>query len=164
ASSSADCFWRAIEACRLAVRYMTPVVLLSDGFLANGSEPWRLPQLGDLPDFPVQFAANPLGFQPYAPDTQTLARPLAIPGTPGLEHRIGGIEKQDGSGNVSYDPANHDHMVRTRAEKVARIARELPALEVHGDPEGGPLLVLGWGSTGGAITGAVNLARREGLA
>ncbi len=164
ASSSADCFWRAIEACRLAVRYMTPVVLLSDGFLANGSEPWRLPELGDLPDFPVEFAANPLGFQPYARDTETLARPWAIPGTPGLEHRIGGIEKQDGSGNVSYDPANHDHMVRTRAEKVARIARELPALEVHGDPEGGPLLVLGWGSTGGAITGAVNLARREGLA
>ncbi len=164
ASSPGDCFEMGIEACRLAVRCMTPVVLLSDGYLANGAEPWRLPDVSRLPDFPVEFHDSPVGFAPYARDPETLARPWAIPGTPGLEHRIGGIEKQDGSGNVSYDPANHDHMVRMRAEKVARIARDIPALEVHGDPEGGPLLVLGWGSTAGAITGAVNLARREGLA
>jgi 2-oxoglutarate ferredoxin oxidoreductase subunit alpha len=164
ASSPGDCFEMGIEACRLAVRYMTPVVLLSDGYLANGAEPWRLPDVARLPDFPVEFHDSPVGFAPYARDPGTLARPWAIPGTPGLEHRIGGIEKQDGSGNVSYDPVNHDHMVRLRAEKVARIAQDIPALEVHGDPEGGPLLVLGWGSTAGAITGAVNLARREGLA
>ncbi|KAB2965115.1 MAG: 2-oxoacid:acceptor oxidoreductase subunit alpha [Thermoanaerobaculia bacterium] len=164
ASSPGDCFEMGIEACRLAVRYMTPVVLLSDGYLANGAEPWRLPDVARLPDFPVEFHDSPVGFAPYARDPGTLARPWAIPGTPGLEHRIGGIEKQDGSGNVSYDPVNHDHMVRLRAEKVARIAQDIPALEVHGDPEGGALLVLGWGSTAGAITGAVNLARREGLA
>jgi 2-oxoglutarate ferredoxin oxidoreductase subunit alpha len=110
----------------------------------------------------LDFRRDPEGFLPYLRDPQTLARPWAIPGTPGLEHRIGGLEKQDGSGNVSYDPHNHDHMVRLRAEKVARIAREIPDLEVHGDPEG-ELLVLGWGSTLGAITGAVNIARKEGL-
>ncbi len=163
ASSPADCFERAYEACRIAVRHMTPVVLLSDGYLANGSEPWRLPDLGALADLPVEFWSDPEGFAPFRRDPESLARPWAIPGTPGLEHRIGGLEKQDGSGNVSYDAANHERMVHTRAEKVARVARELPPLEVHGEPEGGPLLVLGWGSTAGAITGAVNLARREGL-
>jgi len=163
ASSPGDCFGRALEACRLALRHMTPVVLLSDGYLANGSEPWRLPELESLPDFPVEFHTRPEGFAPYARDPETLARPWAIPGTPGLEHRIGGLEKQDGTGNVSYDPLNHEHMIHVRAEKVARIARDIPPLEVYGEPEGGPLLVLGWGSTEGAITGAVNLARREGL-
>jgi 2-oxoglutarate ferredoxin oxidoreductase subunit alpha len=165
ASSPGDCFFRAIEACRIAVRSMTPVVLLSDGYLANGSEPWRLPAVAELTDFPVEFRTSPEGFAPYLRDTETLARPWAIPGTAGLEHRIGGLEKQDGTGNVSYDPANHEHMVRTRAEKIARIARDIPDLEVHGEDggSGGPLLVLGWGSTEGAITGAVNLARREGL-
>ncbi len=163
ASSPADCFLRAVEACRIALRYMTPVVLLSDGYIANGSEPWRLPKVEELPDFPVEFHTSPETFEPYRRDPQTLARPWAIPGTPGLEHRIGGLEKQDGSGNISYDPANHEHMVLTRAEKVARIANDIPELEVDGDPAGGPLLVLGWGSTEGAITGAVNLARREGL-
>ncbi|HLF55461.1 MAG TPA: 2-oxoacid:acceptor oxidoreductase subunit alpha, partial [Thermoanaerobaculia bacterium] len=163
ASSPADCFGRAIEACIWATRYMTPVVLLSDGYLANGAEPWLLPRVEDLPDFPVRFRESPEGFLPYLRDPETLARPWAIPGTPGLEHRIGGIEKQDVTGNVSYDPDNHERMIGLRAEKVARIAREIPDLEVVGDPQGGPLLVLGWGSTAGAITGAVNLARREGL-
>jgi len=162
AASPADCFDLAIEACRLAVRYMTPVILLSDGYLANGSEPWRLPELDRLPDFPVEFRTSPEGFAPFLRDPETLARPWALPGTAGLEHRIGGLEKQDGSGNVSYDPANHEHMVRLRAEKIARIAREIPPLEVDGEPAG-ELLVLGWGSTAGAITGAVNLARRQGL-
>jgi 2-oxoglutarate ferredoxin oxidoreductase subunit alpha len=163
ASSPADCFDTALEACRLAVKYMVPVVVLSDGYLANGSEPWRLPKLEDLPDLRVEFRSDPSGFAPYLRDPQTLARPWAIPGTPGLEHRVGGLEKEDGTGNVSYDPLNHEHMIHQRAEKVARIAREIPPLEVVGDPEGGDLLVLGWGSTAGAITGAVNAARREGL-
>jgi len=163
ASSPADCFDRAIEACRWAVRYMTPVVLLSDGYLANGAEPWLLPEVESLPDFPVRFRESPEGFAPYQRDPETLARPWAIPGTPGLEHRVGGLEKQDGTGNVSYDPSNHERMIGLRAEKVARIARDVPPLEGAGDPDGGPLLVLGWGSTAGAVTGAVTVARREGL-
>jgi len=163
ASSPADCFYRAIEAASIAVKYMTPVVLLSDGYLANGSEPWRLPDVGSLPELPVEFASKPEGFAPYRRDAATLARPWAVPGTPGLEHRIGGLEKQDGSGNVSYDPENHAHMVRSRSEKVSRVAADVPVLDVHGEPDGVELLVLGWGSTAGAITGAVNLARREGL-
>ncbi|HUP24617.1 MAG TPA: 2-oxoacid:acceptor oxidoreductase subunit alpha [Thermoanaerobaculia bacterium] len=162
AASPSDCFDTALEAVRIATRYMVPVVLLSDGYIANGSEPWRLPDVEDLPDLRLEFRQDPQGFLPYLRDQDTLARPWAIPGTPGLEHRIGGLEKQDVTGNVSYDPHNHDHMVRLRAEKVARIAREIPDLEVHGDAAG-ELLVLGWGSTLGAITGAVNLARKEGL-
>ncbi len=162
AASPADCFATALEAARLALRYMTPVVLLSDGYLANGSEPWRLPEVAELPEFPVEFHSQPAGFQPYARDPVTLARPWAIPGTAGLEHRIGGLEKQEGSGNVSYDPLNHERMVLLRAEKVARMAAEIPDLEVDGAP-GDELLVLGWGSTAGAITGAVNLARKSGL-
>jgi 2-oxoglutarate ferredoxin oxidoreductase subunit alpha len=163
ASSPADCFARALEACRIAITRRTPVVLLSDGYLANGSEPWRLPDVADISPIDVEFWSNPETYQPYARDPRTLARPWAIPGTPGLEHRIGGLEKQDVTGNISYDPMNHELMVKLRAEKVARIADDLPPLEVHGEPEGGPLLVLGWGSTAGAITGAVNLARRQGL-
>ncbi len=163
ASSPADCFDTALEACRLAVRYMVPVVMLSDGYLANGSEPWRLPKVEDLPDLRVEFRTDPDGFSPYLRDPRTLARPWAIPGTPGLEHRVGGLEKEDVTGNVSYDPLNHEHMIHVRAEKVARIAQEIPPLQVAGDPEGGDLLVLGWGSTAGAITGAVQAARREGL-
>jgi 2-oxoglutarate ferredoxin oxidoreductase subunit alpha len=162
ASSPKDCFETALEAARIALEYMTPVVLLSDGYIANGSEPWKLPDLATLPDLGVEFRSDPQGFTPYLRDPETLARPWAIPGTPGLEHRIGGLEKEDVTGNVSYDPANHEHMVRLRAEKVARIARSIPPLVVHGDQEG-DLLVLGWGSTAGAITGAVNAARREGL-
>ena len=118
ACSPSDCFVAAIEAFVVATKYMTPVFLLTDGYIANGSEPWRLPSVEDLPDLRVEFRSNPEGFQPYKRDTETLARPWAIPGTPGLEHRIGGIEKADGSGNVSYDPMNHDRMVRLRAEKV----------------------------------------------
>jgi 2-oxoglutarate ferredoxin oxidoreductase subunit alpha len=142
---------------------MVPVILLSDGYIANGSEPWRLPKIEDLPDLRVEFRTDPEGFLPYERDEKTLARPWAIPGTPGLEHRVGGLEKQDGTGNVSYDPLNHDHMVRTRAEKVQRVAQEIPPIEVHGSPDGGRLLVLGWGSTLGAITGAVTQARKDGL-
>ncbi|MEO8503411.1 MAG: 2-oxoacid:acceptor oxidoreductase subunit alpha [Acidobacteriota bacterium] len=162
ASSPADCFDTALEACRIALQHMVPVVMLSDGYIANGSEPWRLPNVEDLPDLRVEFRTDANGFKPYLRDPNTLARPWAIPGTPGLEHRIGGIEKEDGSGNVSYDPQNHDHMVRLRAEKVERIADRIPNVEVHGEQEG-DLLVLGWGSTAGAITGAVNVARKQGI-
>jgi 2-oxoglutarate/2-oxoacid ferredoxin oxidoreductase subunit alpha len=163
ASSPKDCFDVAIEACRIATRYMVPVVLLSDGYIANGSEPWRLPRVEDLPDLRREFHTEAGGFAPYARDEETLARPWAVPGTPGLEHRIGGLEKEDVSGDVSYDPANHQRMTDLRAEKVERIARDIPPIEVHGDPEGGDLLVVGWGSTEGAITGAVLAARAEGL-
>jgi len=163
ASSPKDCFDVALEACRIATRYMVPVVLLSDGYIANGTEPWRLPKVEDLPDLRRDFHTQAEGFAPYQRDGETLARPWAVPGTPGLEHRIGGLEKEDVTGNVSYDPANHQRMTDLRAEKVARIARDIPPTEVHGDPEGGALLVVGWGSTEGAITGAVNAARREGL-
>jgi 2-oxoglutarate ferredoxin oxidoreductase subunit alpha len=162
ASSPKDCFDTALEAARIAIRHMLPVVILSDGYIANGSEPWKLPDVASLPDLRVEFRTDPVGFTPYLRDPDTLARPWAIPGTPGLEHRIGGLEKEDVTGNVSYDPLNHEHMVRLRAEKVERIAVEIPDLEVDG-PAAGPLLVLGWGSTAGAITGAVNAARQRGM-
>ncbi|MET8567222.1 2-oxoacid:acceptor oxidoreductase subunit alpha [Streptomyces sp. NPDC004783] len=163
----ADCFDAALEAARIALAYRTPVFLLSDGYLANGSEPWRIPELDDLPDLAVQFAQGPNHtlddgtevFWPYKRDPQTLARPWAVPGTPGLEHRIGGIEKQDGTGNISYDPANHDFMVRTRQAKVDGI--DVPDLEVD-DPDGARTLVLGWGSTYGPITAAVRRLRAAG--
>jgi 2-oxoglutarate ferredoxin oxidoreductase subunit alpha len=164
ACSPADCFDAAIEACAIALKYMVPVILLSDGYLANGSEPWKLPRIEDLPDLRLEFSTDPERFAPYARDEKTLARPWAIPGTPGLEHRIGGLEKENVTGNVSYDPHNHELMTHLRAEKVARVVQDVPALEVFGDPEGGELLVLGWGSTLGAITGAVAQARREGYA
>ncbi|MEV5148389.1 2-oxoacid:acceptor oxidoreductase subunit alpha [Streptomyces sp. NPDC052727] len=163
----ADCFDAALEAARIALTYRTPVMLLSDGYLANGSEPWRIPDLDELPDLRVQFASGPNHtlkdgtevFWPYKRDPQTLARPWAIPGTPGLEHRIGGIEKQDGTGNISYDPANHDFMVRTRQAKIDGI--EVPDVEVD-DPHGARTLVLGWGSTYGPITAAVRRLRAAG--
>jgi 2-oxoglutarate ferredoxin oxidoreductase subunit alpha len=161
-SSPKDCFDMAIEACRIALKYMVPVVLLSDGYIANGSEPWKLPEVADLPDLKPHFRTDPEGFQPYLREEETLARPWAIPGTPGLEHRIGGLEKEAVTGNVSYDPHNHETMVHLRAEKVARIADDIPELEVFGD-QTGDLLVLGWGSTAGSITAAVNFARRDGL-
>ncbi len=170
AMSPAHCFEAAIEACRIALRYRTPVVLLSDGYLANGAEPWRLPDVADLPDISVTFAteANHTGedgepvFWPYLRDPETLARPWALPGTPGLEHRLGGLEKQDGTGNVSYDPANHERMVRLRAAKVAGIARDIPPVAVD-DPSGeADLLVLGWGSTYGAIAAACRRLRARG--
>lgn len=162
ASSPKDCFEVAVEACRIAIQHMVPVLLLSDGYVANGSEPWKLPRVEDLPDLHRSFRSDPEGFAPYLRDPETLARPWAIPGTPGLEHRVGGLEKEDGSGNVSYDPANHARMTHLRAEKVARIARTLPPTEVDG-ARSGKLLVLGWGSTKGAITGAISHAREQGL-
>jgi len=159
--SPGDCFTMALEATRIAVTHMVPVIYLSDGYLANGAEPWNIPSVADLPVIEVNNATDPEGFLPYQRDPETLARPWAIPGTAGLEHRLGGIEKQEGTGNVSYDPDNHQKMTELRAEKVARIARSIPDLEVHGDPEG-DLLVLGWGSTYGSITSAVNRARGRG--
>jgi 2-oxoglutarate ferredoxin oxidoreductase subunit alpha len=163
ASTPSQCFHAAIEAARIALKYRTPVYLLSDAYLANGSEPWLIPDVAGLPDISTPFAAeNGAGeFQPYVRDPETLARPWAIPGTPGLEHRIGGLEKADGTGNVSYDPDNHDRMVRLRAQKVAGIAADIPELEVD-DPDGADTLVLGWGSTYGPIAAGVRRVRREG--
>jgi 2-oxoglutarate ferredoxin oxidoreductase subunit alpha len=169
AYSPSHCFEAAIEASRIALKYRTPVMLLTDGYLANGTEPWRLPDVDSLPDISISFATAPNHvntdgtevFWPYVRDAN-LARELALPGTPGLMHRIGGIEKEDGSGNISYDPANHEHMVRLRAARVAQIANDIPDVEVEGD-EDADVLVVGWGSTWGAITAAVNRARDDGL-
>jgi 2-oxoglutarate ferredoxin oxidoreductase subunit alpha len=173
AMTPSHCFEAAMEAVRIAVTYRTPVFLLSDGYLANGSEPWRLPEVADLPEIPVTFATEmnhteadgTKAFWPYIRD-ENLARPWAVPGTPGLEHRIGGLEKAEGTGNISYDPENHERMVHLRAAKVAGIARSLPPLEVD-DPQGiggAPVLVLGWGSTYGAIAAGVRRVRARGLA
>ena len=162
AATPSDCFQMAIEAFRIATRHMLPVILLTDGYLGNGAEPWKLPRMEDLPRFDVKFATDANNFAPYRRDPETLARPWAIPGTPGLEHRIGGIEKEDFTGNVSYDPENHMHMVQTRAEKVARIADDIPDLEVFGESTG-RLLVVGWGSTHGSITSAVEESQRKGM-
>lgn len=156
-----DCFKMAVEAIRLATKYMTPVFFLSDGYLGNGSEPWEIPALKDLPEMKIKFHTEVDGFFPYMRDEKTLARPWAIPGTPGLEHRIGGIEKQHITGNVSYDPDNHDLMVRLRAEKVERMKQDIPNLEIFGKPEG-KVLVLGWGSTYGSITTAVERLQERG--
>jgi 2-oxoglutarate ferredoxin oxidoreductase subunit alpha len=161
ASTPADCFWVAIEACRIAVKYMVPVIILSDGYLANGAEPWRIPELSDIPDFPVTFASDPDGFLPYKRDPQTLARPWAIPGTRGLEHRIGGLEKQDPTGNINYEPLNHENMVRIRAAKVAAVVQDIPNVLPAGDPEG-DLLIVAWGSTYGSITAALKAQRAKG--
>ena len=163
ASTPGDCFHIALEAFRMAVRHMTPVVVLTDGYLANSSEPWRIPDVDTLERQPVTLRTDPEDFHPYARDPETLARPWAVPGTPGLEHRIGGLSKQDVTGNVSYDPENNQAMVNLRAEKIARIAREIPPVEVDG-PDRGELLVVGWGGTHGAITSAVEAARVDGLA
>jgi 2-oxoglutarate ferredoxin oxidoreductase subunit alpha len=156
-----DCFHIMLEAFRIAVRYMTPVVVLSDGYVANSSEPWLIPDPSALPRTKVEYRTDPSGFQPYQRDAETFARPWAVPGTPGLEHRIGGLETEELTGNVSYRPLNHQRMVDQRAEKVARIANELPPVEVNGAPSG-QLLVVGWGGTYGAITSAVNEARAAG--
>ncbi|MCH2172334.1 2-oxoacid:acceptor oxidoreductase subunit alpha [Myxococcota bacterium] len=161
ANSPGDCFYSVLEATRIAVEYMTPVVLLSDGFLANSAEPWAIPDVDSLVRTEVTFRTNPDDFHPYSRDPDTLARPWAIPGTPGLEHRIGGLSKQNVTGNVSYDPKNNQQMIDLRAEKVARIAASLPPVEVDG-PDSGELLVLGWGGTLGAITTAVEEAREAG--
>ncbi len=156
-----DCFWVALEACRIALKYMTPVIILSDGYLANGAEPWRVPGLDELPDFPTRFRTDPEGFQPFMRDPETLARPWAVPGTPGLEHRIGGIEKQDVTGNINYEPENHDKMVRLREAKVAGVVREVPDVVPAGDSEG-DLVIVGWGSTHGSITAALHSLRAKG--
>jgi 2-oxoglutarate ferredoxin oxidoreductase subunit alpha len=169
ARSPADCFDAAIEAVRIAVTYRTPVILLSDGYLANGAEPWRLPDVATLPTIEPDFATGTNHvdddgtetFQPYKRDPETLARPWAVPGTPGLMHRVGGIEKADGTGNISYDPRNHEKMVHLRADKIAGIARDYPATEVEGDDDAG-VLVLGWGSTWGSIGAAVKQLRADG--
>jgi 2-oxoglutarate ferredoxin oxidoreductase subunit alpha len=165
--SPSDCFDTTIEAIRLAVRYMTPVMVLSDGYLANGAEPWKIPSVENLPEMKVKFASGPNdtvdgkpAFMPYLRDDR-LVRPWAIPGTAGLEHRIGGLEKQDVTGNVNYEPANHEHMVRTRAQKIANIAKDIPPLSVFG-PEQGDVLVIGWGGTFGSIRTAVQRMQRAG--
>jgi 2-oxoglutarate/2-oxoacid ferredoxin oxidoreductase subunit alpha len=169
ARSPVDCFFAAIEAARLALTYRTPVILLSDGYLANGSEPWLLPDLSELPDISVPFSTEPnhvaedgtAQFWPYLRDPETLARPWAIPGTPGLMHRIGGLEKEDGTGNISYTPDNHERMVHLRAAKVAGMARNIPAVEVVGDADA-DVCVVAWGSTWAAIDAAVQRRRRSG--
>jgi 2-oxoglutarate ferredoxin oxidoreductase subunit alpha len=171
AKTPSDCFFAAIEAARIALKYRTPVLLLSDGYLANGSEPWKLPAVAELPNISVAFTTEPNRkgtgpdgtdeFWPYLRDEKTLARPWAVPGTPGLEHRIGGLEKEDGTGNISYDPVNHERMTRLRAAKIAGIAADIPPTDVD-DEEGAQLVVLGWGSTYGAIGAAVRRVRARG--
>jgi 2-oxoglutarate ferredoxin oxidoreductase subunit alpha len=160
-SSPGDCFWIALEASRIAIKYMVPVIILSDGYLANGAEPWKVPTVAELPQIPVHFETNPEGFLPYKRNPSTLARPWAIPGTPGLEHRVGGIEKQDVTGNINYEPLNHEHMVRTRAEKVEGIAQDIPEIVPEGD-QSGDLLIVAWGSTAGPITAAMKPMREKG--
>jgi 2-oxoglutarate ferredoxin oxidoreductase subunit alpha len=161
AATPADCFWIAVEASRIALKYMVPVIILSDGYLANGAEPWRIPSVEEIPAFPVRFATDPEGFLPYKRDPDTLARPWAIPGTPGLEHRIGGLEKQDVTGNVNYEPLNHEKMVRIRAAKIDAIVQDVPNVLPSGDSEG-DLLLVSWGSTYGSITQAVKAERAKG--
>src|SRR4051794_24197186 len=166
ARTPGDCFHAAIEAARIALKYRTPVIVLSDGYLANSAEPWRLPEVAELPDISVAYAAAPsndVPFLPYGRDPVTMARPWAVPGTPGLEHRVGGLEKANGTGAISYDPANHELMVRARAAKIAGIAADIPPVELD-DPTGdGDVLVLGWGSTYGAVAAAVERLRRRGF-
>jgi len=161
AATPGDCFWVALEASRIAIKYMVPVIVLSDGYLANGAEPWRIPELSELPEIPVRFRTEPEGFLPYARDPHTLARPWAVPGTPGLEHRVGGLEKQDGTGNVNYEPLNHERMVHLRAAKVEAVVQDVPDVVPAGDPEG-ELLLVGWGSTYGSITAALRAQRERG--
>jgi 2-oxoglutarate ferredoxin oxidoreductase subunit alpha len=163
AATPGECFTMAIEAVRLAIKYMTPVILLTDGYLANGSEPWLIPKVADMPKIEVAFQKDrPAGYHPYLRNPETLARPWALPGTPGLEHRIGGLEKNFDSGNISYDPDNHHKMTKTRAAKIAGIANHLPEQQVDVGDESGDLAVVGWGSTYGAITAAVRKAREQG--
>jgi 2-oxoglutarate ferredoxin oxidoreductase subunit alpha len=164
AASPADCFDVALEAWRIAARFMTPVVILSDGYIANGSEPWKIPNADDLPRLEIKHPepkSDGEDFLPYERD-ERLSRPWALPGTPTLMHRIGGLEKQNGTGNVSYDPDNHEEMVRLRAQKVANVAHDVPAQHVNG-PASGDLLVVSWGGTFGACTTAVRRCQQEGL-
>ncbi|MFN8507714.1 MAG: 2-oxoacid:acceptor oxidoreductase subunit alpha [Dehalococcoidia bacterium] len=161
-ATPSECFTMAVEAYRIALKYMVPVIYLSDGYLGNGSEPWRIPSLADLPDVTYRYHTDPATFSPYKRDPETLARPWAVPGTKGLEHRIGGIEKSSETGDIDYDPGNHHRMTMFRKERVERIVNDLPPLEVSG-PATGDVLVLGWGGTYGAITTAAERARRRGL-
>jgi len=162
ACTPSDCFNTVFEAARIALKYMTPVFCLTDGYLGNGSEPWLIPNFDRLPSIAPKLRTDPNGFMPYLRDEKTLARPYAIPGTPGLEHRIGGLEKQHLTGNVNYEPQNHEFMVRLRAEKVERIANDIPPAKVEGDQRG-EMLLVGWGGTYGAIkTAAINL-RAKGM-
>lgn len=161
ASTPSGCFDAAFEASRIALKFMTPVILLTDGYIANGSEPWLIPEVKDLKDITVKFRTDPNNYQPYLRDEITLSREWAIPGTPGLEHRIGGLEKQDGSGNINYEPENHHKMIKLRAAKVERIANDIPLAKVEGD-ETGEILVVGWGGTYGTIKTAVEKKRKEG--
>jgi 2-oxoglutarate ferredoxin oxidoreductase subunit alpha len=161
AATPGDCFWVAVEACRIALKYMVPVIILSDGYLANGAEPWRIPTEEEIPTIPVKFATDPEGFMPYKRNPETLARPWAVPGTKGLEHRIGGLEKQDVSGNINYEPLNHENMVRIRAAKIDAIVQDIPNVLPAGDPEG-DLLIVSWGSTYGSITQSVKSQRAKG--
>jgi len=163
AATPGDCFFMAIEAVRLAVKYMTPVILLTDGYLANGAEPWKIPNVADLPKIEVKFRTDPVGFHPFLRDEKTLARNWAIPGTPGLVHRIGGLEKDYNSGHISYSPENHERMSLVRAQKIAGIAQDVPEQTIEVGNDGGKLLVLGWGSTYGAIREAVERCRARGL-
>ena len=163
ARSPADCFETAVEAVRLAIKFMTPVILLSDGYIVNASEPWRLPEVAAMTPFPTAFRTDPEGFQPFQRDPDTLSRPWAVPGTPGLAHRIGGLEKDYDSGNISYDPANHQRMTDVRAEKIARVADDVPAQDVELGSASDRLAVVGWGSTYGPISRAVTNLRAEGL-
>jgi 2-oxoglutarate ferredoxin oxidoreductase subunit alpha len=162
-ATPSDCFRMVFEAGRIALKYMTPVIVLSDGYLGNGSEPWLLPKTDSLADLTPSFYKKPERYYPYSRDEETLARLWAIPGTPDLEHRIGGLEKLDGTGSISYDATNHEHMVRVRAEKINRIAGDIPSASVEGKPEG-DLLVVGWGSTYGAIRTAVQRHQNAGHA
>jgi 2-oxoglutarate ferredoxin oxidoreductase subunit alpha len=161
AATPADCFWMAIEAARIALKYMVPVILLSDGYLANGAEPWRIPNIKDIPEIPVKFVTDPEGYLPYKRNPETLARQWAIPGTRGLEHRLGGLEKQDVTGNINYEPLNHEKMVRLRAAKVEAVAQDIPDIIPAGDPDG-DLCIVAWGSTYGAITAALEPQRARG--
>jgi 2-oxoglutarate ferredoxin oxidoreductase subunit alpha len=161
-ATPSECFYMMIEACRIALKYMVPTFFLSDGYLANGSEPWLVPSASDLPKVEARFTTQVEGFHPFRRDPDTLARNWAVPGTPGLEHRIGGIEKSYDSGNISYDPDNHEKMIHVRQEKVDRIARDLAPTEIFGSQSGGDLLILGWGSTYGAIRAATTAAREQG--
>ncbi len=161
ACSPKDCFNTAIEAARIAIQYMTPVIILSDGYIANGSEPWRIPDLNELPQMKARFLTEPEGFQPYKRDPLTLARPWVKPGTPGMEHRIGGLERRDGSGEIDLSADNHQKMVAYRAEKIERVRNVIPRLKIEGDPDA-ELLIIGWGSSFGAITRAVKNQNTKG--
>jgi 2-oxoglutarate ferredoxin oxidoreductase subunit alpha len=162
AASASDCFAMTIEAARIALKYMTPVILLTDGYIAQGTEPWRIPEPDELPDLSPKFADDPNNFAPYARDPETLARMWAVPGMQGMEHRIGGLEKQDITGTVSHDPENHQRMVEIRQKKIENIANDIPKLEIMGAPDS-DLLVIGWGSSYGAIKSAVDEKIKEGV-